>query len=314
MAWARGLRVVAMTRVALARVPERKGGACGVVSARQVGPPASRCPAQIGRRRVSSWAARLVGERDPIAGWPPPAAAGPDCELATVTAVIPEAPDTVTLRLARGRTKGFLPGQHFIVQVPTGGRFPSLESYSVASSPWPDPTSIDLTVKEVPGGRVSPVLVRRIPVGAVLEIEGPFGHFTWDEDDGGPLALVGAGSGVVPLVAIVRYAAAKGLQVPIRMLCSATDREHAIYFDLLSDLSDAHHWLEVTHTFTRDRHDTAARYHRRIDTAMLDESFAQIAAGCLAYVCGPFDMVRTVETGMASIGVAATRTNTEQWE
>jgi len=140
-----------------------------------------------------------------------------------------------------------------VVRVPTGGRFPSLESYSVASSPWPDPSVIELTIKEVPGGLVSPLLVRRIPVGAVLAIEGPFGYFTWTETDGGPLALVGAGSDIVPLMAIIRYAAAKQLAVPVRLSLSSEDRTHAIYHQQLTTLAQAHPWLEVTHTFTRGR-------------------------------------------------------------
>lgn len=142
-------------------------------------------------------------------------------------------------------------------------------------------------IKEVPAGRVSPQLVRQIPVGAVLAIEGPFGYFTWTEADGGPLALVGAGSGMVPLMAIIRYAAARQLNVPVRLLCSSAGRDHAIYHDRLAVLAASHPWLEVTHTFTRDPHDTYARYHRRIDATMLAETFASIADTCQAYVCGP---------------------------
>ena len=266
----------------------------------------------VGTARLGWQSKGLLDGRDPLSRWPPPASGSG--ELATVIDVLAEAPDTVTLRLRCSATHSFLPGQHFVVRVSTGGPFPALESYSVASSPWPDPSIIDLTIKEVPGGRVSPRLVRQIPVGAVLAIEGPFGYFTWTEADGGPLALVGAGSGMVPLMAIVRYAAAKQLNVPVRLLCSSAGRDHAIYHEHLAALAASHPWLEVTHTFTRDADDTYARYHRRIDATMLAETFACIAATCQAYVCGPPGTVRAAEAGLAAVGVAAGRLNTEEWD
>lgn len=267
----------------------------------------------IGDPRVERWSAELLADRDPPGSWAAPAL-GADQEPATVVAVMAEAPDTVTLRLRRTRTDGFCPGQHFVASVPTGGQFPVLESYSVASSPWPDPSMIDLTVKEVPGGRVSPLLVRRIPVGAVLAIEGPFGYLTWSEADGGPLALIAAGSGIVPMMSIIRYAVARHLSIPVRLLCSSADRAHAIYHRHLADLARTQPWLEVVHTFTGDPTDRYARYHRRIDTAILTETFAPIATTCRAYVCGPPAMVRTVETSIAAIGVDPGRLNADEWE
>lgn len=260
------------------------------------------------------WAARLAEERDPLAAWPPPARLRVDWQPATVTKVIPETPDTVTLRLRRVSSDGFLPGQHVHVEVPTGGLYPAVETYSVASSPWPDPQIIDLTVKEVTGGRVSPILVRKVPAGAVLPIEGPFGYFTWTEADSGPLALVGAGSGIVPLMAFIRYAAAKRLNVPTRLLYSSKDRQHAIYFNELIRLADLHPWLEVVHTFTADPANPAARYHRRVDQQILESVFAEIADVCLAYVCGPFEMVTTTETALQQIGVKPGRLFSENWE
>ncbi|MGH9066112.1 MAG: FAD-binding oxidoreductase [Acidimicrobiales bacterium] len=260
------------------------------------------------------WAAQLSEQRDPPSAWPPPGRLRVDWQLATLVKVIPETPDTVTLRLRRASNEAFLPGQHFHVEIPAGEAYPAVETYTVASSPWPQPGVIDLTVKEIPGGRVSPILVRKIPVGAVMGIEGPFGYFTWTQGDGGPLALVGAGSGIVPLMAFIRYASAKELCVPIRLLCSSKDRLHGVYFDQLSRLAERHSWLEVVHTFTADPADPAARYHRRVDQEMLNAVFADIAEFCLAYVCGPFAMVTTTEKALQHIGVGAGRLFSENWE
>jgi len=260
------------------------------------------------------WAAQLLQGRDPLTTWPPPAHLRVDWQPATVVEVIPETPDTVTLRLRRASDEAFLPGQHFHVEVAAGGPYPAVETYSVASSPWPDPKIIDLTVKEIPGGRISPILVRKIPVGAVVAIEGPFGYFTWTEADGGPLALIGAGSGIVPLMAFIRYAVAKGLRLPVRLLYSSKDRLHAIYLDELARLADLHGWLDVVHAFTADPVDPAASYHRRVDQEMLRAVFADNAESCLAYVCGPFEMVTATEAALQEIGVVPGRLLSESWE
>lgn len=262
----------------------------------------------------ASWVQQLLSGRDPASAWPPPAHSGAYTELATLVEVIPETPDTVTLRLARSRDDPFFAGQHFHVEVPAGGAWPAVETYSAASSPWPNAQIIDLTIKEIPGGRVSPVLVRRIPVGATLPIEGPRGDFIWTESDGGPLALVAAGSGIVPLMSIIRYASAKELDVPTRLLYSSKDRAHTIYHQELADLAAQHAWLEVIHTLTADPANPAAGYHRRIDDDMLSETFGDIAKGCLAYVCGPFAMVDDAERALGSIGVAPGRVMSEHWE
>lgn len=260
------------------------------------------------------WSAHLLEGRDPITSWPPPARLRTDWEPATVIKILPETPDTITLRLRKAGNQKFLPGQHFHLEVPTGALHPAVETYSAASSPWPCSRIIDITVKEVPGGQVSPVLVRRVPIGAVLGIDGPYGYFTWSEADGGPLALVGAGSGIVPLMAMIRYAVAKELQVPIRLLYSSRDRLHAIFYGELARLTELHPWLKVTHTFTADPIDSAARYHRRVDLHMIESVFDDVAGDCLAYVCGPFEMVTATESALETIGIKAGRLLSESWE
>lgn len=261
-----------------------------------------------------AWAIDLLEHRDPVASWPLPRSDSTDRKIATVEGLVAETPDTVTLKVRRSGGEAFLPGQHFHIEVPTGARFPSLETYSVASSPWPDPQMVEFTIKEVRGGRVSPVLVRRAPVGATFRIEGPLGYFTWSEADGGPLALIAGGSGIVPLMAMIRYAAAKGLSIPMRLLYSSRDRLHTIYHRELADLSSQEPWLEVVHTFTIDSLDNAARYHRRMDTTMVGETFASMAPDCLAYLCGPPGMVRIAQESLSRLGVDQARIMSEEWD
>lgn len=261
-----------------------------------------------------SWAADLLEHRDASATWPAPPRESGDWQIATVVDVLAETPEAVTLRLRRSADGDFLPGQHFNLEVPVGARFPALEAYSVASSPWPDPRTLDFTVKEVPGGRTSPVIVRKIPVGAALRIEGPFGNLTWSEADGGPLALIAGGSGIVPLMAIIRYAAAKGLDIPMRLLYSSKDRLRTIYQRELSTLARQDSWLEVVHTFTVDGSDAVARHHRRIDDGMVIDTFGSMAHDCLAYACGPAGMVRSAAAALAAAGVDPDRITSEEWD
>lgn len=261
-----------------------------------------------------SWAANLVGRRDQPGSWPAPPPPTGDWQLATVTSLSAETPDAITLRMRRSSGGGFLAGQHFHIEVPTGARFSALETYSVASSPWPDPATVEFTVKEVPGGRVSPILVHKVPVGAELRIQGPFGHLTWNETDGGPLALIAGGSGIVPLMALIRYAVARDLHVPMRLLYSSKDRPHTIYHREISRLVSRNPWFEVVQTFTGDGSDPGARHHRRIDAEMVAEIFAPIASECLAYMCGPSGLVRTATTALNEIGVNQSRMVSEEWE
>lgn len=169
-----------------------------------------------------------------------------------------------------------------------------------------------LGVKEAPGGTVSPILVRRVPVGAILQWRGPYGYFTWTEADGGPVLLVGAGSDVVPLMAIIRYAVARGLSVPIHLLASSTDRHHALYRGELERLAASHHWLSVTHTFTRSPDGPLASYHRRLDAAMVDEVLPADRARSVVYLCGPPDLVTALDPAVRRLRVGDVFT--DAWE
>lgn len=261
-----------------------------------------------------TWQARLLNERDPVERWRPPPDSGRAWNRAEVIEVIPETPDAVTLRMRVAEPEPFRPGQHFILRVPRAGRAPAQRTFSPGSSPFPDPDLLDITVKEVPDGLVSPMLVRRVPVGAALDLEGPYGVFTWTEADGGPVNMVAGGSGIAPLASMLRYAAAKNLAVPMRLLYSSPDATHVIYRDLLDRLARRHSWLTIAHTFTRDPADARARFHRRIDGAMLEEFFGTALGAADLYVCGPPSLVEAVRVGAGQLGVSDGRILSEEWE
>jgi len=230
-----------------------------------------------------------------------------------VVAVIDEAPDAVTLRLRLGGATGFLPGQYYNVRLAVPGRMrPVQRAYSVGSSPAPDPSVIDLGIREVPGGLLSPLLVG-LRLGERLSVRGPYGRFTWDGRDGGPVLLVGAGSGMVPLMAMIRHAAHRGRRGPVVLVCSAITYSHAFYRDELAELAARHSWLQVVHCITRDPSERRARYHRRVDKAVLSESLEGIHPHA-AYLCGAPVMVESTAEALVGLGVAPGAIWTEKYD
>ncbi len=238
----------------------------------------------------------------------------PSWQTGEVVGVIVETPETNTLRIRVPEARPFLPGQYYNIRIPVEGRpRPIQRAYSIGSSPIPDHAVIDVGVRETPGGLVSPVLVRQVQEGDKLEVRGPYGSFTWTEELGGPLLLIGAGSGVVPLMAMIRYAVARPVTVPMHLLFSSKSHEYAIYADDLAVLEERHDWLSVSHVFTRDPLDTRARFHRRIDKEMIAEVYADVQPA-LAYLCGPPEMVEESEKVLINLGMEPKSVMTEKYD
>lgn len=238
----------------------------------------------------------------------------PAWQDAEVVEVVEEAPDAVTLRLRLEEGAPFLPGQYYNVRLPVPGRGrPVQRAYSVGSSPLPDPALIDIGVRELQGGLISPRLVKDLPVGSHLAVRGPAGRFTWD-GRADPVLLVGAGSGLVPLMSMVRYAVFTGRKTPMWLVCSAITYDHAFYRDELDALTSAQPWLQVTHCVTRDHHEHRASYRRRIDASIL----ADVLAGEIpesAYLCGPPAMVEQVAADLSTqLGMSSEVIHTEKYD
>ena len=232
---------------------------------------------------------------------------------AEVVELIEETPDAVTLRLRLPEVAPFLPGQYYNVRLCVPGRDrPVQRAYSVGSSPLPNPALIDIGVRELSGGMISPRLVKELPVGSRLAVRGPAGRFTWNGSPD-PVLLAGAGSGLVPLMSMVRYAAFIDRTTPMWLVCSAITYDHAFYRDELDRLASERPWLRVVHCVTRDACEQRASYHRRIDRSIL----ADMLDGELphsAYICGPPAMVESVSADLASLGIAPESIRTEKYD
>jgi ferredoxin-NADP reductase len=232
--------------------------------------------------------------------------------LAEVVEVVPETPRTKSLVLDVPDWEGHKAGQHVDVRLTAPDGYQAQRSYSIASAP--EDERLVLTVDRLEDGEVSPYLTEVLMAGDKLEFRGPIGgYFTWEEGDGGPLLLVGGGSGVVPLMAMIRHRAIVGSDVPTRLLYSSRSYEEIIYRKELEKLAARDGSLEVVHTLTRSRPQDWSGHHRRIDSEMLAEVSWSPQERPLAFVCGPTPLVEAVGSALVGLGHEPARVKTERF-
>ena len=231
---------------------------------------------------------------------------------AEVTEIVAETPRVKTIRLAIPDWQRQLPGQHVDVRLTAEDGYQAQRSYSIASPPEED--GVALTVERLEDGEVSTFLTGELRVGDQIELRGPLGgYFTWTVEQGGPVALVAGGSGIVPLMAMVRHRAAQASRIPMHLLCSWRTADDVIYRDELARLAARGDGLEVTHTLTRGAPAGWRGHTRRIDREMLLEVLPGPGARPSAYICGPTPMVESAATMLVSLGHAPERIWTERF-
>ncbi len=223
-----------------------------------------------------------------------------------------ETPTASTLLFAVDQWPGHRAGQHLDLRLTAEDGYQTSRSYSIASAPE-DPR-LALTVERLDDGEVSPYLVDVMEPGDELELRGPVGGwFVWNVADAGPLLLVGGGSGVVPLMSMLRHRADQGSKTPTRLLVSARTIEHLIYGRELGELEAAADGLELFVTLTRDAPRGWDGFTRRVDREMLGEVAWPPAERPRAYVCGPTSFVETVADSLVSLGHDAASVRTERF-
>lgn len=229
---------------------------------------------------------------------------------ATVLEIRAEAPEVATLVLRVPGWPGHLAGQHVDLRLTAPDGYQAQRSYSIASPPAA--TTVDITVERVMDGEVSPFLLDQVAVGDTLELRGPIGgYFTWEPAEGGPLLLVAGGSGVVPLMAILRHRRDEGDRTPTRLVYSAPRFEAIIYRREIDALAgDA---FEVTYTLTREQPPGWTGGSRRIDREMLEATGFPAGQNPRAFVCGPTPFVEAVANGLVALGYREDRVKTERF-
>ena len=158
--------------------------------------------------------------------------------LGTVIGLREETSHAKTIRLDVPAWPGHVAGQHVDVRLTAEDGYQTERSYSIASAP--EDAQVALTVERIEDGEVSPYLTEGLRPGDQLELRGPIGgYFNWRSDDGGPLLLVAGGSGLVPLMAMLRHRAATLSTVEARLLVSARSLSDVLYRDELQTLAAA---------------------------------------------------------------------------
>jgi ferredoxin-NADP reductase len=234
-------------------------------------------------------------------------------QIATVKKIKTETPHVKTFTLALPNWIPHRAGQHYDVRLTAADGYQAQRSYSIASQPERT-GEIDITVERLEDGEVSTYLHDVVVVGDLVELRGPIGgYFVWEASLGGPLLLIAGGSGIVPLMAMVRHRAAVSSKVQTRVLYSSRTPEDVIYFDELASLRQAKDGLEVFHTFTRSQPPGWTGYARRIDDAMLGEVSQPFGKNAQVFICGPTLLVEAAASGLVQIGIPAAQVRTERF-
>jgi ferredoxin-NADP reductase len=237
-------------------------------------------------------------------------------QKAVILAVEPRTPRIRSFFLAPERPFSYVAGQYVKVRLTAEDGYTAERSYSIASAPESGAV-IELAIEELPGGEVSGYFHDTAAVGDTLEIRGPLGgHFIWSAADGGPILLIGGGSGLVPLMSMIRHRAAQKSTASMGLIHSAITWDDVLYRDELLELADAKTGFELMLTLTRElpppsRLDVAAR---RVDSAMVEEMLGRLPAAVSGvFICGSNPFVENAANAVTALGVEPKIVRTERY-
>jgi ferredoxin-NADP reductase len=226
---------------------------------------------------------------------------------AEVREVIRETPTAATLVLDVPGWPGHRAGQHLDLRLTAEDGYQAQRSYSVSSAPEDGGPAV--TVERIDDGEVSPYLVDEAQRGDALEVRGPVGGwFVWNAADGGPLQLIAGGSGLAPLMSMLRHRQRSGSDAEARLLLSARRPEDVLFADELPGLG-----IEPVITYTRESPPGWTGYARRVDRALLEEVVFPPERGPRIFVCGPTGLVEGVAADLVALGHDPSRIRTERF-
>jgi ferredoxin-NADP reductase len=209
----------------------------------------------------------------------------------------------------------FRPGQHVLLRLTAPDGYRAQRSYSITSAPAPRGTAtLELAIERFDDGEVSPFMHDIAQIGDEIELGGPIGgHFNWSPEDGGPVLLIGGGSGVAPFMSMLRYRAAIGSRVSVLLVFSARSRKDVLYYDELTKLAASGDGFDLMVTLTRE---TAAHTFRsgRIDSAFVAEVVSGVKEPLRqVLICGSDPFVETAAEGTIAAGIDPALIKTERY-
>ena len=236
----------------------------------------------------------------------------PGWQLATITSIVPRTPRLKSFFL-RAPLADHLAGQHVDVRLTADDGYQARRSYSIASAPGRG--EIELAIERLDDGEVSPFFHDVAQVGDEIEVLGPIGgHFVWRAEDGGPLLLIGGGSGVVPLIAMLRERAARRVEAPTLLLYSARTADELAYADELQRYEALDRQLRLRFVTTRGAKLRDADLDRRLDATSLARQLGEWGeTPRLAYLCGATRFVESMADALVQAGIPSEAIRTERY-
>jgi ferredoxin-NADP reductase len=233
--------------------------------------------------------------------------------LCTVVALRDETATARTIALQVPDWPGHVAGQRVDLRVTAADGYSAVREYSIASAPGSD-RRIELSVERLPDGEVSPYLTQNLMVGDRVELRGPIGGwFVWRDDQTEPIQLVAGGSGIVPLMAMIRSRGTVRSTAPFRLLYSVRHPVSIWYRDELENLTAKNHGIDITYVYTRSTPPNWPRPPGRIDSTLLAAVSWPAALSPTCYVCGPTSFAEHIAGLLTSSGHSAERIRTERF-
>jgi ferredoxin-NADP reductase len=234
-------------------------------------------------------------------------------QIATITDIRVDTPTVKSFTFALPQFQPHLAGQHYDVRLTAADGYQAQRSYSIASAPM-QVGEVVLTVERIPDGEVSTYLHDVVVAGDEVELRGPIGgYFVWEAALGGPLLLIAGGSGVVPLLAMLRHRAGAMSHVPTALVYSSRTRDDVIGFDELAGLAAADPNLRLLETLTRSQPPGWDGYARRIDREMLADALRTLGGPPQTFICGPTLLVESAAEALVGLGLPPATIKTERF-
>lgn len=232
----------------------------------------------------------------------------------TITAIVPRSRLVKSFFFDLAEPFDFVAGQHVDIRLNAPDGYRAQRSYSIASAPG-EAGPLELAIERLDSGEVSPFFHDVAEVGDAIDLRRPIGgHFVWRVGDGGPLLLIGGGSGVVPLLSMVRHRALSRSTVPVALILSVRSRDDLLFGEELAKLAANADGFALTVTVTRDPDAPQPFVTRRIDGAMVGDALSRLpSTPAGVYICGSNAFVSAAADAVQVAGIPAELIRTERY-